>query len=514
MATLKVQILSLFMVVFFANTACGQLLREGLPYTWSNEGGAMVDVWEILTPLNVAQLASQDEQDLSKNRPYRFAHAAFVNFTMENSGVWTNLPNGDRIWALGIRCENAKALSVAFSKLVLPKSGRLYAYALDRSDFIGPISPPEGSVDGKMSIVPIIGNSLMIEYYEPLEARGDGVIEINSVARAYRDLLAPESTPCLRSFESAEAQEALRDGAESVSLLIVDNGQRISSGAFLNNSQYDGKPYLMTTRGALEGEPDLWVCVVDYTVEFCNGGFVCWDRAIVGGTIVAEDVPTQLVLVQMNEAPEKEWDVFFAGWELFNGSDSRFSCVQYAFGAPQSIAMSGETISSVQEGTKKFGEVRTWSSGNTFKGSIGSPLFTSSNRIIGFLVKGSSSCSTGGSDYFGLLSDAWGTFKSFLDPIERNTTGVSGLYSAYSPEEEEINQPLVLFPNPSEGQLYVQNNSSEAINKVVVYDSMGRYVGTITPDNPWIDLSFLSIGQYVVQVYQPSAVTTHRVAIR
>jgi len=511
------QILSILLILLSACAIQAQLVREGTPYSWFLSDDIIPNtIWETVPNLNMGQLQNEDNFQPNKSKPYRFASATEVSFSLENSGQWINLPNGDRIWMLGIKCDNALALSIAFAGLRLPKESKLYVYTSDRSDVIGPITPPVSSTDGQMSIVPMAGKSIVIEYYEPLENRNEGALMINSVARVYKHLdsnSVNQQTQCLRSFEHQTSAKPLRDGAASVAMMIVDNGQRLATGAFVNNSQFDGTPYLITSIDALMGEPQNWVFVLDYAQNSCSQEYACWDHALCGADILVLDETTGLSLIETKQSPEKAWDVFYSGWELFMGSAQRFTCIQHAYGAVQSVSyFNGSLDRNNFNGEIRY-DVDDWDNGSTFYGSVGSPLFSANNQIIGFFVGGNLGCSHNGHDSFGSISDAWNSFKSYLDPVNRNSLSLAGLYSEYAPEQSVASTDLVLFPNPSRGDIYLQNNSGEAIDYIGIYDAVGRYVTTIYPTSPRLELSFLEAGHYVFQIGQKSAVSAARIII-
>lgn len=511
------QILSVLALALLAVASNAQLVSEGTPYSWFLSNDLIpTTIWQTVPNLNLGQLQSEDNSQSNKSKPYRFASATEVNYTLENSGHWINLPNGDRLWVLGIKCDNALALSIAFAGLRLPKESKLYVYAADRSDVIGPIVPPVSSTDGQMSIVPVSGKSIIIEYYEPLDNRNEGALMINSVARVYKHVDSDsfgQQTQCLRSFEHQTSAKPLRDGAASVSMMIVDNGQRLATGAFVNNSQFDGAPYMVTSEEALMGEPQNWVFVLDYAQNTCTEEFSCWDHALCGADILVVDQNTGLALIETKQAPIKSWDIFFAGWELFLGSSQKYTCIQHAFGAVQSVAYFNGTMQRMSfNGEVKY-DVNEWDSGSTFNGSVGSPLFSANNQIVGFLVGGNIECSHNGHDSFASMSDAWDSFRDYLDPVNRISISLAGLYSEYAPEQSSVTTSLVLFPNPSAGSIYLQNNSGEAIDYIAIYDAVGRYITTMYPSDPRLDVSFLEGGNYFFQIGQESSINTARVVI-
>jgi hypothetical protein len=367
-----------------------------------------------------------------------------------------------------------------------------------------------------MSIVPISGKSIIIEYYEPFDNRNEGALMINSVARVYKHVDSDsfgQQTQCLRSFEHQSSAKPLRDGAASIAMIIVDNGQRIATGAFVNNSQFDGVPYMITAEDALMGEPLNWVFVLDYAENRCSEEFACWDHALCGADILVSDQNTELALIKTKQSPEKSWDIFFAGWELYLGSSQRYTCIQHAFGAVQSVSYYNGTLQRNSfNGEVKY-DVNEWDSGNTFYGSVGSPLFSANNQIVGFLVGGNLECNDNGRDSFASMSDAWDSFKDYLDPVNRISLSLAGLYSEYAPEQSVSTTSLVLFPNPSAGSIYLQNNSGEAVEYIAIYDAVGKYITTLFPTDPRLDVSFLQGGSYFFQIGQKSSVNTARIII-
>ena len=77
--------------------------------------------------VDVAALLAEDAL-AGKDRPFRFGAAFEVELGPSNAGVWEELPGGDRVWRLRIASDGAYSLSLAFSRLQLPRGGLLFAY--------------------------------------------------------------------------------------------------------------------------------------------------------------------------------------------------------------------------------------------------------------------------------------------------------------------------------------------------------------------------------------------------
>lgn len=156
--------------------------------------------------LDFEALIAEDESQPDKSLPYRFALAQQVDYSPDNSGKWSNLQNGDRIWVLGLDCQNALAVGFTFSHLELPRGARLYIYAEDHQDFIGPLNSGDNTTL-PLSIPPVVGSKIIIEYYEPYAFRGYGEFSLLQVSRSYRsirDANVTQQNDCLDLLDPAQ----------------------------------------------------------------------------------------------------------------------------------------------------------------------------------------------------------------------------------------------------------------------------------------------------------------------
>ena len=91
---------------------------------------------DILTPLEERILPDFDMEaakklDLleeQKNEMPKFSRSIFTNITFKNSGSWTYLSEGSRVWRLKITSPGAQALLPYFNKFYLPKGAMLHVY--------------------------------------------------------------------------------------------------------------------------------------------------------------------------------------------------------------------------------------------------------------------------------------------------------------------------------------------------------------------------------------------------
>ena len=62
-------------------------------------------VVELNSP-NMQLVNEQDQLTENKHEGYRVSILEPVSLTIQNSGTWQELDNGDKIWRLGVRMEN------------------------------------------------------------------------------------------------------------------------------------------------------------------------------------------------------------------------------------------------------------------------------------------------------------------------------------------------------------------------------------------------------------------------
>jgi hypothetical protein len=515
--------LAILQLIILSFGAFAQIDKEGLPMTWSNtETTTTVNIWKDLPSIDLLALQAQDELDqTNKAIPFRFAYATDVNFNTVNSGRWTNLDNGDRVWVLGMKSEIALSLNITFSEFMIPDGGKVYIYNNSRTDFIGPLTYRNNSDGTSLTTLPVSGNEIVIEYYEPYAFRGDGVLEISSVSQAYKSLESASNaaTSCIYSLPENQNDKTLSDISSSVLLMLVDNGQRVATGTLVNNTQNDGTPYFVTSSASLMGDPNSWVFVFGLNNENCSSNsssqsdVACWDKALTGAVILAQDAPSGMALLQISNRPKTSWGVYYAGWSGQPTSTDHFACIQQAFGINQSMALYSGVLQASDWNGLQAAEIGAWSQGNTFVGSVGSPMFNDSGLFCGVLVGGNSSCDTDGSDYVALLSSAWNSFKPFLNSTGSGKNNAEGFYPIFIDEQtnEASSNPFFVFPNPAKDFIYIQNESESAVLKVEFIDSSGRLTEIERPSLPMIDLIDLPAGIYQLRIITTTGTETSRV---
>ena len=107
----KVLVSSICLLVLSAVPARAQLSICGKPASFSKSIADNIQS-KKLPQVDVAAFLAEDMQQAGKDIPYRFGAPIDVGFDMNNSGSWSRLPDGSRIWRLEIISEGAYSLNL------------------------------------------------------------------------------------------------------------------------------------------------------------------------------------------------------------------------------------------------------------------------------------------------------------------------------------------------------------------------------------------------------------------
>jgi lysyl endopeptidase len=485
-----------------------QLERSGTPVSWNQELTVPI-ANEWVSEANVEQLLQEDAIHVEdRSVPYRFAYARPVFWNMTNSGSWFNLPNGDRLWILGIDYEGARSVSVTMSNLQLPKDGKLYVYSEDRNDYLGPLTD-EDNRQTELCLPHVKGRKIFMEYYEPRSHRGEGSLELSYVTGAYRDPQA-EAAPmqaCAQWYaESDDVFQGARTGS-SVMRVLVDHGQRYATAVLINNSSNNAEPFAVVPTQSIMGSVSSMVfqfglsdlqCVLQETN--------CALQSICGAELVCIDETYGLALLRLHKSPPGEWDAYYAGWSLDNISESMRYCVQHPKGLAMSYSRYNDAFMPVIQGDATYMGLGGTGFGQTDGGSIGSPLLDSDWNVVGVFVGGNSRCTaSGGIDRFVLLQDVWMTFRPFLDPLQSSTNRIPGMETPQFESEQNAAGELVVFPNPAAERIQIAGLEASDITALEVYDATGRILVRVQ-NTAAIDLTSLNDGVYALRIISPQGI--------
>ncbi|NOZ45697.1 MAG: T9SS type A sorting domain-containing protein [Chlorobi bacterium] len=379
---------------------------------------------------------------------YRFAKSFDVNYSLNNSGSWINLPDGSRVWKLGIYSPHAYSINIIFSKFYLPQGAKLYIYNLEESYSIGGYTNRNNNINNLLATEPVFGDYVVVEYFEPASEKGKSLLTIGTVSHDYRNILKlfhekddqfGASGECNVDINCTEGND-WQKVKHSVTRIIID-GSKLCSGALINNTRQDETPYYLTANHCISttDEAATSIFYFNYESPTCNGIDGITTQTISGSTIKATgpDHKLDFCLLELNDDIPASFNPYFAGWNRSENIPQNTVSIHHPSGDVKKISIDDDPPTTGNYGStydiNSHWWIHSWEVGTTEGGSSGCPLFDENQRIIGDLTGGEASCSNSVNDYFAKFSMSWADYpnndeqlKYWLDPDNSGVVTLDG----------------------------------------------------------------------------------------
>ena len=437
--------------LFTSHVGLAQIGHGGQPLNWGKQPQLALE-WKSFGALDIATLQSEDEFTATmKDAPWRFGVEHSVNWTMSNSGNWSE-ENGFRVWRLAVRAQGATSLSFYLSRFVVPEGGELFVYNGDRTSFLGSFNHLNVKDWEGLALSLLEGDKAVLEYREPLSMPPTGEIAVGQVVHGYRSLLKRQqelqaanasvgpfgnSGACNINVNCPEGDDWQVEN-QSVAL-IVNGGFAACSGAMINNTANDGTPYFLTANHCL-GTPNTWTYYFNHESATCSGSTGPTDNSISGGTLLVADGGSDVALIELSSTPPASWGVEYAGWDATGATPTSAVGIHHPSGDVKKICFEDNSPYYDVTGGAQVWWIDQWELGVTEPGSSGSPLFDQNHRIIGQLYGGAAACSgtvnNGTYDFYGRFDVSWGLGVSqYLDPTNSGVQVLDGYPTGFNSDE-------------------------------------------------------------------------------
>lgn len=470
-----------------------QVSQGGRPLSFSRTSSVPVAT-KTISALSLRTIQEEDARNEKQGLPLRIGIIVPVDYSLQNSGTWEVLANGDRIWRLRIDVQGALATSLYYKGVYLPTGSKLYVYNAEKTQLVGAFTAENNQEGGLFATEVIKGNNCIVEYYEPAAVSTKGRFTISGVNHVYSSRI-PEGRAAanarLAASGSCNVNVNCPEGAawqkqkRSVARIVFRLGSSsyLCSGALVNNARRNCKPYFLTANhcggNASEADFNQWIFYFNYESPTCSNPSAepssntitgCVQRARSGNSGNVEGSDFQLV--EFKQPVPQAYNVFYAGWNAFAAPSPSGVSIHHPAGDIKKVSTySAPLVASDYNtpGTAPFTHwkaawvqtVTNWSV--TEGGSSGSPLFNNLGEIVGQLSGGPSSCGASAAnkvDYYGQFAQNWisnGTdvlhqLKPWLDP---DNTGALQLNGADYPCTDTSNPQTC--PDP-----YEPNNSIDS----------------------------------------------------
>ena len=378
---------------------------------------------------NGAQLAQSARR--RQGEPLRYGVVVPVGLTSDELGAWETLSNGDLVWRCAIHSAGALSLSAVFTQFITPPGGELYVHSRRDPRTLGAYIDLNANIDGSFAFEPLRGDEIVIEYFQPAGAAFQPTLELATVVHDFTGVLealgvmAEPAGAC----ETDVACESAFDNEERAVVRLLSNGA-LCTGAMLNNTANDARPYMMTAFHC--GSMNNAILYFNYQRTGCGSGSSSTSSTASGTSARASNKKYDFRLTEVTGAINPAFNHYLLGWDRSSTPPASSVCIHHPAGDVKKISF--ENQSAVTNSTRW--QILQWDAapsaphnvGVTEGGSSGSPLMNQSNgRFRGQLWGGASFCGNPVNDYYGRFDQAWSYVRTQLDPGNTNVTSLAGL---------------------------------------------------------------------------------------
>lgn len=542
----KIFILTLILVASVISVFSQEHAKD-VPYSFTQRNlSANIDK-VVLPHLNNDALIARDAERVSDTKTFRVGVGHDVSYTMKNCGRTDMMEDGSKLWRIYFTSEDAIMMSAVFDIFNIPEQGRLFMYSPNKEQVFGPYTNDDIQQAGKVVTDNIVGDEMVIEYYEPADADFKGDFRIAALMHSYRDFLhvnkeargthgdaegnchinviCPEGDNWREPIKSVVCMEMTANTSEGWI-------QFLCTGATVNNVRMDKKLYVLSANHCIESTSQTYKFHFNYQTFTCNGTDGS-SRTVNGGKIIARsstnsdnyNANSDFLLLEITGFvnPIIRDSIFFAGWDR-SGLSSIGAGIHHPGGDWKKISIP-RTVTTITSGNlkDKYFDVYWMNNPNkgvTEQGSSGSPLFNNHSLIIGTLTAGSSECSGLGlysDDYYGRMAYHWynnnatsNEFKlqPWLDPDNTGVTSLPGMHYNGTiftgVNNYDDNHSFSVSPNPANGS-FVTIQGEFLTEKAVcnVYNVMGQLVKSTdveTAASFQLNVANLQDGIYMVEI--------------
>ena len=336
-----------------------------------------------------------------------------VNMNMNNSGKW--IYGKENKWILRIKAPGAFYLGLLFDEFSLPKSSSLYIYNDDMSMLAGPFTSKNNPDLGKYAIEPIKGETIILDYTEPINNNIKPKISISKIMFGFKNIfsfdandtqkksLSKQETECdYLNVACPEGNNWNNEKYSTCKIFVGNHYWYVGSGVLLNNSNEDKKMYVLTAEHLLsttdpnqiEEELETWIFAFNYRTTDCEGTTLHSDYfELTGASFIDKWIDTEqscsgshtgtdFLLIELDEAIPSSKKAFFAGYTVNSDTPNNIISIHHPDGLTMKMS-----LGNITETKDKYWMYNFDLSGVAANGSSGGPVFNKlSHKYCGPLI--------------------------------------------------------------------------------------------------------------------------------
>jgi hypothetical protein len=434
-----------------------------LPVSFSHAVAPIEVISVILTEdVNLTAVHLEDQERERWGGPYRFAVRQSVQVNVNTGGTWEQIDFKTRLWRLHIISPQAASLSLGFTNYNMPPRGKLFIYSADGKQVLGPYTEHDNAKHRQLWTPLIFSDDIVVELTIPVNEIEDLKLTLGAINHGYRSIFPSmptinevgDSASCEINVACPEG-DGWRDQIRSVAHYHItrSDGTYACTGTLINNTAQDDKPYFLTAFHCLDEYDDevledpngvaaSMVVYWNFQALTCSGTTGSESQNQTGAYFRAADNSSDFGLVELDEMPLQEFDVYYAGWDRNSVAPSSGVAIHHPKADLKKISIENHSLSitsyggASSPGNGTHLRVWHWETGMVEPGSSGCPIFGPAKRLAGQLHGGiPTDCNDEerGPDWFGFFYKSWTggdtsetRLSNWLDPISTGQTTLDG----------------------------------------------------------------------------------------
>lgn len=485
----KHSIFLVLLIFYLHSISKAQVSEGGWPVSFRQTKTKAAKQIPLITmpSFDIPAMLKEDANQI-QTKPFRFAKSFDVSYSLNNSGLWESLNDGGKLWRLSIKSAGAYSINIIFRDFNIPEGSKLFIYNKDKSDVIGAFTSKNNSASKVLATIPVEGDEVSVEYYEPKVVNRNGTFTIAKISHDYKGILKncfdlPEGGSCYGSSGACNIDINCTEGdywqkeKRAVARIFVE-GSWLCTGALIGSPSQCCAPYLLTAHHCVCDDyvAQTVVAVFNYESSTCHGSDGSLSQSVSGAYMRARSSSSSdFALIELSSMPDS-YMPYYLGWDISDNNPSLpVTCIHHPNADVKKISVENHTLDKVsindyqgdycdRNVAKATWHIPSWEKGTTEPGSSGAPLFDNNHRVIGQLYAGKATCSDPYNDYFGRIAVSWiggGTMNSSLGLWLDG--GGSTTFDGWDPCPYDLNIPY----NIKGGRLrFAANNSITANNTI------------------------------------------------